>query len=105
MGYYWHGQCDIALLRWEDNKIKKYNFNGFESRHHHLAGRTHQDEDEGQPHPQLYARTNPADSEENRAAFLFQESQKRTDQWSDNLKDLKKRKEEERFKKFEKEEL
>jgi hypothetical protein len=33
------------------------------------------------------------DTEENKAVYLHQESQKRTDQWSDNLKDLKKRKE------------
>jgi hypothetical protein len=35
--------------------------------------------------------------------MLYQQSQQRTDKWTDNPKDLKKRKEEERFKKFEKE--
>ena len=32
-------------------------------------------------------------------------SQQRTSQWPDNYKDIKKRKEEERFRKFEKEEM
>ena len=76
-----------------------------ERSHNHHPGRADQDEDEGQPYTQLYHSYYPADSEENRATYLYQESQKRTDQWGDNLKDLKKRKEEERYKKFEKEEL
>lgn len=42
---------------------------------------------------------------ESRDAELFKMSQERTSQWNDNYKDLKKRKEEERFRKFEKEEL
>jgi hypothetical protein len=32
------------------------------------------------------------DSSEDKATFLYKESQKRTDQWNDNVKDLKKRK-------------
>lgn len=40
-----------------------------------------------------------------REAELYQMSQQRTSQWPDNYKDIKKRKEEERFRKFEKEEM
>ena len=36
---------------------------------------------------------------------LYKQSQQRTSNWPDNYRDLKKRKEEERFRKFEKEEL
>ena len=48
---------------------------------------------------------NTANPHESRDAELYQMSQQRTANWADNYKDLKKRKEEERFKKFEKEEL
>lgn len=47
----------------------------------------------------------PANPNESKEAELYKMSQERTSNWNDNYKDLKKRKEEERFKKFEKEEL
>jgi hypothetical protein len=46
-----------------------------------------------------------ANPNESKEAELYRQSLERVSQWSDNAKDLKKRKEEERFKKFEKEEL
>ena len=42
-------------------------------------------------------------SNEDRTKYQYQQSQLRTGLWKDNPKDLKKRKEEERYTKFEKE--
>jgi hypothetical protein len=72
---------------------------------HDKPGGADADEDAGEPDPVLYARPHLADPTEQRQAQLHLASQQRTDNWTDNTKDLKKRKEQERFAKFEKEEL
>ena len=62
-------------------------------------------ENASQRDSQSYADLYFVEAENNLAGYQHMESQKRTDKWVDNPKDLKKRKEEERFRKFEKEEL
>ena len=53
----------------------------------------------------MYLYLHPADHDNYKASQQYQLSQQRTDKWVDNPKDLKRRKEEERYRKFEKEEL